>query len=256
MTKNRPDNIPTIKEILAPYNSWWENGEVKTEIFRRPVFHKIYKDLLSLKQIISITGPRRVGKTTLLKQLIQSLIREGHAKSNEIIYFSFDDPLLLEPSIGERFFDELMKWADVTHKSETVYFFFDEIQKFERWELYLKKYYDLGFAVRFVVSGSASSPIFRKSRESLLGRIKDSHLLPFSFKEYVYFHKSEDQELLDVVARAHDFGHKLQREIVVDWKEVHSQSGPLGWSQRVFKELNVCSLFKTVAAFLVSPDNK
>ncbi|OGW85867.1 MAG: hypothetical protein A3C35_00005 [Omnitrophica bacterium RIFCSPHIGHO2_02_FULL_46_11] len=238
MTKDKSSNIPTIKEILTPYNPWWESGEVKTEIFKRPIFHKIYKDLLSLKQIISITGPRRVGKTTLLKQVIQALIRDGHAKPSEIIYFSFDDPLMAEPYIGERFFDELIKWADVTHKSKAVYFFLDEIQKFELWERYLKKYYDLGFSVRFVVSGSASSPIFRKSRESLLGRIKDNHLSPFSFKEFVYFHKSDDQELLDFVKQAHDFGYKLQRDTVLDWKAIHSESGPLSVSRRVFEELN------------------
>ena len=238
MVKEKPAHIPTIEEILAPYNPWWQSGEVKTEIFRRPIFDKIYKGILTLKQIISITGPRRVGKTTLLKQMIQSLIRDGHAKPDEIIYFSFDDPLMLEPRVGERFFDELIKWVDVTHKSRRVYFFLDEIQKFERWELYLKKYYDLGFAIRFVVSGSASSPIFRKSRESLLGRIKDNHLLPFSFKEFVYFHKSKDQEVLDFVNRASEFGYSLQREIAVDWKKFQSDSGPLNISKRLLSELN------------------
>ena len=33
----------------------------------------------------------------------------------------------------------------------------------------------------------ASTPIFRKSRESLLGRIKDFHVLPFSFREWLHF---------------------------------------------------------------------
>jgi len=237
MAKDRRDNIPTIEEILVPYNPWWKSGEVTVETFRRPVFHRIYKDLLSLKQIISITGPRRVGKTTLLKQVVQSLMRDGHATPEKLIYFSFDDPLLMNPHIGERFFDDLMEWADVTHKSQPVYFFLDEIQKFERWELYLKKYYDLGFPVRFVVSGSASSPIFRKSRESLLGRIKDNHLLPFSFKEFVYFHAPHDQELLDFVQRAQEFGAQLQRETVVNWKTVHAEAGPLSVSRRVLEAL-------------------
>ena len=62
--------------------------------------------------------------------------------------------------------------------------FLDEIQRFPRWELYLKKFYDLKTPVRFVVSGSASAPIFKKSRESLLGRVKDFHVLPFSFREW------------------------------------------------------------------------
>jgi predicted AAA+ superfamily ATPase len=67
---------------------------------------------------------------------------------------------------------------------ETTYIFLDEIQRLPRWELFLKKAYDLKRPLRFVISGSASSPIFRSSQESLLGRIKDRHLLPFSFREY------------------------------------------------------------------------
>lgn len=228
-------NIPTI---LEPYNPWWKEGRVETEVFKRPIFHKIYSDLLNLKQIISITGPRRVGKTTLLKQIIQSIIIDGHAAPDKIVYFSFDEPLLIDPQICERFFDEMIKWADIRHKSSPVYFFLDEVQRFERWELYLKKYYDLGFPVKFVISGSASSPIFRKSRESLLGRIKDNHILPFSFKEFVYFHEASDSELLDFVNYASDFGHMIQRDMAVDWREFQSTSGPLSFSPRVFSRLN------------------
>ena len=62
MVKNKIDHIPSIKKMLAPYNPWWESGEVKAEPFKRPVFHKIYKDLLSLKQIISITRPAESAK--------------------------------------------------------------------------------------------------------------------------------------------------------------------------------------------------
>lgn len=238
MKKSEWDSIK-IETILTPYNHWWKDGIVKTEVFKRPIFNKIYKDLLSLKQIISITGPRRVGKTTLLKQIIQSLINDGHAKPNQIIYFSFDDPLLSEPQMREHFFDEMIKWADITRKNEVVYFFLDEVQRFDRWELYLKKYYDLAFPVKFIVSGSASSPIFRKSRESLLGRIKDNHILPFSFKEFVYFHKAGDNEVLNIVNRAHAFGYKLQRDMAVDWKEFQSESGPLSVPRKIFDELNV-----------------
>src|SRR3989338_141228 len=235
-TKNGFADIQ-LEDILTPYNPWWKEGTVKTKIFKRPVFQKIYKDLLSLKQIISITGPRRVGKTTILKQIIQSLIQEKHTEPSQIIYFSFDDPLLVDPHIHERFFDDLIKWADVKHRNKIVYFFFDEIQRFERWELYLKKYYDLEFPVRFVISGSASSPIFRKSRESLLGRIKDNHLMPFSFKEFVYFNKANDPELLDVVNKAHNIGYKLQREMVIDWLKGKSDDSPLHISNHVFEEL-------------------
>jgi predicted AAA+ superfamily ATPase len=235
--KDKLENI-SIETILAPYNPWWKTGDVETEDFKRPIFHKIFKDLLNLKQIISITGPRRVGKTTLLKQIIQSLILEQNIEPPRIIYFSFDDPLLAEPHLREHFFDRLIQWADLNHSGKIVYFFLDEIQKFDRWELYLKKYYDLNFPARFVISGSASSPIFRKSRESLLGRIKDNHLLPFSFKEFVYFRSPDNKALLDFVGRADQFGHKLQREMAVNWREIASESGPLSLSKEMFDHLN------------------
>lgn len=59
-----------------------------------------------------------------------------------------------------------------------IYVFLDEIQRFGRWE-FLKKYFDLHYPVRFAISGSTSSPICKKSRESLLGRIKDYHIIAF-----------------------------------------------------------------------------
>lgn len=55
----------------------------------------------------------------------------------------------------------------------------------------MKKYYDLNYPFRFVISGSASSPLLKQSRESLLGRVKDYHLLPFSFKEFLLFRIGE-----------------------------------------------------------------
>ena len=118
-----------------------------------------------------------MGKTTLLKQIIDELINVNKISPEQIVYFSFDDPLMVETHVRDRFFDNFVKWADTKLKDKTIYFFLDEIQRFEKWELYLKKYYDLGFSIRFVISGSASSPIFKKSRESLLGRVKDYHLL-------------------------------------------------------------------------------
>ena len=87
---------------------------------------------------------------------------------------------------------------------QTSFAFLDEIQKLPRWELFLKKYYDLKAPIRFVISGSASSPIFRSSQESLLGRIKDRHLLPFSFREYCQYklrHRPEFAQILQAHQR-------------------------------------------------------
>lgn len=225
-----------LERILTPYNPWWQTGDLETLVFKRPIFQKIYKDLFNIKQIISVTGPRRVGKTTLLKQVIKNLLTVEKVSPSQIIYFSFDDPLIVEPHIKEHFFDNLIKRVDINLKGKTIYFFLDEIQRFEKWELYLKKYYDLGFPFRFIISGSASSPIFKKSRESLMGRVKDFHLLPFSFKEFVYFNSVNNKEILDFVNMVQDFGIRLQRGAVIDGD--HTVLALLKAPPSIFNELS------------------
>lgn len=187
--------------ILAPYNPWWQDAAgafASVPAFRRDVFDDLYADVKQLPQMVSLTGPRRVGKSTLLQQCIQQLIADapdGPAQARRIVYFSMQDPGLELPGFdADRFFNELVAAAAQAAQQGTTYLFLDEIQRFPRWELYLKKFYDLKTPVRFIVSGSASAPIFKKSRESLLGRIKDYHVLPFSFREWLFGRPSTNKE--------------------------------------------------------------
>jgi uncharacterized protein len=195
--------------FVKPFSPWLEGQEAalsQLPAFRRDAFDAIFSDVMHLPQMISVTGPRRVGKTTLLKQCIQKIVAdsaEPTAQAQRILYFSMDDPALELPGVSaDAFFNELVAAAVESSKLGTTYLFLDEIQRFPRWELYLKKYYDLKTPVKFIVSGSASSPIFKKSRESLLGRIKDFHVLPFSFREWHFLaHRPIDdmtQALLDL----------------------------------------------------------
>ena len=210
-------------DVLQPYNLWWQGHRsafAGVPEFRRDVFQEIYEDVRSLPQMVSVTGPRRVGKSTLLQQCIQQLIKDSddpQAQANRIVYFSMEDPALELPGADrDKFFDALMQAAKASAKSGPTYLFLDEIQRFPRWELYLKKFYDLKTPVRFVVSGSASTPIFRKSRESLLGRIKDFHVLPFSFREWYYYRVvsrrpgMSTRRIQDSMDRMRSLGHSMQ----------------------------------------------
>lgn len=181
--------------FLSVYNPWWDNPGHTFDLpsFHRDVFDDLYADVVQLPQMISVTGPRRVGKSTLLQQCIQQLLQDhGAEQAQRIVYFTMDDPALGLPHIdAHQFFDDLVREFASRAGNGPVYLFLDEIQRFPRWELYLKKYYDLKTPVRFVVSGSASAPIFKKSHESLLGRIKSYHVLPFSFREFLFFRHGE-----------------------------------------------------------------
>ena len=191
-----------LKRLLDAYNPWWGDEtrlrwESNLAKFRRPVFDKIVDELDAIPQIISISGPRRVGKSTLLQQIVKHLL-DRDVDPARIVYYSLDDPSRFRrPENGAVIIDELMAACQAQSPDETTYLFLDKIQTLERWELYLKKYHDLVYPVRVVISGSASSPIFKKSRESLLGRVKDHHVLPFSFREFLLFelHRAGNDEL-------------------------------------------------------------
>ncbi|MGE0331717.1 MAG: ATP-binding protein [Ramlibacter sp.] len=216
-------------ELLRPYNPWWSGEAGAFEgvpAFRRDVFDELYADVQQLPQMVSVTGPRRVGKSTLLHQCIQQLIQDSPdppAQARRVAYFSLEDPGLDLPGANrDKFFDELVSVAAQAAKDGPTYLFLDEVQRFPRWELYLKKFYDLKTPVRFVVSGSASTPIFRKSRESLLGRIKDFHVLPFSYREWISVHDLyQDTALLRELGRTYagwspaELAYELA-ELVVD----------------------------------------
>jgi predicted AAA+ superfamily ATPase len=202
-----------IRKIFRPYNPWWGNSKDSFNLipaFHRPIFDTLCEDLNKIPQILAVTGPRRIGKTTLLLQLIQRLINDGVPAAN-LVYYSFDDPALIARRINvDELIDRAMKLFGHTTEEGTAYLFLDEIQRLDRWELYLKKYYDLRYQVRIIISGSASSPIFKKSRESLLGRVKDYHLLPFSFREFAMFSLKDNPALLSEIEQIYEQGTAAQ----------------------------------------------
>ncbi len=190
-----------LQAVLVAYNPWWSAGDWDTDLpdYHRPVVAEVLNDLRDLPQIISVTGPRRVGKSTALHHVISQLIQREQINPQRIVYFSLDDPEVFTSEDAQRVVLDLL-FDRFAKPDKMTYIFLDEIQRLPRWELFLKKAYDLKRPLRFVISGSASSPIFRSSQESLLGRIKDRHLLPFSFREYCEYRMRKQPEFAAVLA--------------------------------------------------------
>lgn len=207
-----------LNKIFLPYNPWWTDASRAFLLpdFKRPIFGHLCRDLEDLPQMLSIVGPRRIGKSTLLLQIIQQLLDRG-VPPEKLLYYSFDDPALETTKIKvDELIDETMKLTSRDSSGNPTYLFLDEIQKLDKWELYLKKYYDLQYPIRVVISGSASSPIFKKSRESLLGRVKDHHLLPFSFREYALYQMRGQPECVAELHQIHDKGKVVQAMLTED----------------------------------------
>jgi len=74
-----------LLELLAPYNPWWKittDWRSNLPDYRRPIVDELLADIRDLPQVISITGPRRVGKTTAVRQAVGLLLDRGIASES------------------------------------------------------------------------------------------------------------------------------------------------------------------------------
>ncbi len=188
-----------ILRILHMHNPWWESKQIpssKALPFKRRDFHKLLEDLTNPK-VTAIIGARRVGKTVLMYQLIDHII--SSFGSEKAMYLSLDDPYLkIDVKMLERIFDLYARYIlrkPFSNLTEPIYIFLDEIQTLEGWELILKRWFDLGYRLKFFVSGSSSVNILTGGAESLVGRMRLQIVFPMKFLETIRFHMaSEDFE--------------------------------------------------------------
>jgi len=175
--------------MIEKHNFHWKEGFFYNFEKKRKLFDNLSKELFS-KQIISLIGLRRTGKTTLLKQLIDDLIISKKVSRENILFYSFDEE---QPKIEQIIRDyEVKLGKDILSSKDKVYIFLDEIQKLENWQNQIKYFYDNYSNVKFFISGSSSFFIKKHTQESLAGRIYEFSLYPLSFEEFLVFRDKEE----------------------------------------------------------------
>jgi predicted AAA+ superfamily ATPase len=191
---------------LTSMNAWWTGAPVPSAIkkaeMRRKVFFDLSKTCLKDKDISCISGPRQVGKTTLIGQLIDYQINEEKIDPKRILYVLIDNELLKINSDNvlmdslKIYFDFVLEEPIQSLKSK-VYIYLDEIQSLENWAKQLKSYFDIYPNIKFIISGSSETKLRKDAAESLVGRIQFKLVLPFKFREFLDFNlskKSKDFE--------------------------------------------------------------
>lgn len=139
------------------------------------VFRQIDFDLyLNNEQIVIVSGIRRCGKSTLLRQFADRL-------GNDFVYVNFDDERLLHFEMSD--FSSLLTLWHKQNASRNV--IMDEIQNIPQWERFVRRIHDEGYKV--FLSGSNSKLLSGELGTHLTGRYKEIALYPFSFAEYLDF---------------------------------------------------------------------
>jgi uncharacterized protein len=185
-----------MDDLLYQYNPWWEGDFNLAGI--RPRDHQVKSIMakMSEKRALLITGLRRVGKTTIIRLIIDRLIQSGTSPS-DIFYVSLDDYLLRKKTILDIITD-----YRALHKisvDQSVFLFLDEITNKDDYQAQLKNLLDREKVV--IVASSSSASILRDEKAYLTGRSITFEIQPLDFFEYMSFKNIKvsrrDANLLD-----------------------------------------------------------
>ncbi|MBI3031947.1 ATP-binding protein [Candidatus Woesearchaeota archaeon] len=151
----------------------------KQEILTKQRF--VVRDLLDeiLKwikddRVIILTGVRRCGKSTLLKEVMQNV--------SDWCYVNFEDERFLD-FMAQDF--EVLNEVLIEEYGKINIYFFDEIQNIDKFETFVRRLQDEGKKV--IITGSNASLLSKEFGTRLTGRYKPFEVYPFSFKEFLKF---------------------------------------------------------------------
>ncbi len=182
-----------LNPVLAQFNPWWRGETNFSDLptWRRAVFEELLNSITapSVLRAILLSGARQVGKTTLLLQVIQELLRQGVPASN-IIYITFDHPLVKLAGIDEI----LNAWREKEVIADSPeYLFLDEAQFIRDCGSWIKHQVDFFKNRRIAFTGSAL-PLLEEEIESNPGRTSTIRLATLSFYEYLQLKEKEQED--------------------------------------------------------------
>lgn len=179
--------------ILAPFNPWWRK-EISPDLpkWKRSAFYELLEWVVNppAHRAIMLSGPRQVGKTTLVLQTIEQLIKNGVPPAN-ILYATFDHPIFKLAGLDA----VLEAWRELEPKSDgPEYLFLDEAQFISDFGTWVKHQIDF-FKYRRIIFTGSSTPLANSGEESGVGRWHTLQISTLSFYEYLQIKKIQLPEL-------------------------------------------------------------
>lgn len=176
-------------------------------LYKRRILDQI-KKRVNDREIIVLTGMRRVGKTTLYRMIFDGL------KSGNKVFLDMENP------IEQRIFEEKdynnilanLKEYGIDAKNK-AYIFLDEIQAMPAAVKAIKYLYD-HYRIKFFLTGSSSFYLKNLFPESLAGRKFVFELFPLDFEEFLIFKNSERS------SRGEKFGQLAKNKNIIAYEKL------------------------------------
>lgn len=142
----------------------------------------ISKNAIDSPKITVITGIRRCGKSTLLRQISK--------RYKDYNYINYEDERLLDFTYKD--FNTLLE-AFLELNPDANTFFFDEIQNVKGWEKFCRRLFTEGY--KLFITGSNANLLSSEIASSLTGRNIQIELYPFSFEEFLRYNNIETKSI-------------------------------------------------------------
>jgi len=172
-----------FEKAIVDQNPHWD-GELYDSGVQRNVLETL-EEYLDTRQIIAITGVRRCGKSTLLRQILNYIVRERNISPVDILFLNLENPYFTpfrkDVRNLERIFEDYLSLVNPKGK---IFVFLDELQYFSDWQVFVKSKYETG-NIKFIVTGSNSRLLSSDLITLLSGRVFPVVLYPFNFREYL-----------------------------------------------------------------------
>jgi uncharacterized protein len=200
-----------VLNLLIGFNPWWADKVFTVPEFKR-LAHEIcinYIQKSSLRRAILLSGPRRVGKTTLLLQIANTLIKAGYLPKS-ILYLSLDHPLLKLFSLSKIL---TLYQQSIQAEGKPIILLLDEIQYARDWETEIKLLVDHQPNFRILATGSASCIYHHKLAESGVGRWLTVPIPTLSFYEFIHI-RGEPEPAISPQLKLNDLFSMLQGDFM------------------------------------------
>jgi len=196
-----------LDKLITSWNPHFQNpskGRWLETVPRENYLRQLEK-IIDLRQIVVLTGVRRAGKSTLIYQLMENLIKKGTPSIN-VFYLHLEDVMVGQfLKLGWQLLETLYRYYLETYNPQgKVYLFLDEIQGVKEFNRWLYSQYEKKEKIKFFISGSSRSLIESEAATTLTGRTVQIDVYPLNFYEYLLFHhvKPRVKSSLDLTRRA------------------------------------------------------
>lgn len=167
------------------------------ELVYRPYYYSKVEKFLGTGVLLVLTGQRRVGKSYVMREVVQ---RKRQDSDSCVIYIDKE----------KTDFDFIQNYKDLVayiderrEPNKHTFILIDEVQEIEGFERGLRNYYD-NPDIDIIVTGSNSDTLSSDLATLLSGRYVEIFVQGLSYEEFLIFHNLEDSD--DTLRRYINFG--------------------------------------------------